>query len=263
MMVRVCEMTFLLASSLAVLPAFAGPALDVLVESYPDHLVSHDDNSITWRDGTVMPVGDEAKGLNFEELLKGPSILSQFAIPYPLGSGLKVPQLNEDPGRIRYEPFFTKMYGDCRKGDVEKRLKPVAWLPRYGGGTLMATSVNSVADRLSEVSRELEMLPKAMMKYLIPSAGIYNCRAITETDRTSVHSYGAAIDINDRYSDYWVWTKKKKGQFTWVNRIPLEIVHIFEQHGFIWGGKWYHFDTMHFEYRPEMTRLAERGWPRD
>jgi hypothetical protein len=29
-------------------------------------------------------------------------------------------------------------------------------------------------------------------------------------------------------------------------------VDIFERHGFIWGGKWGHFDTMHFEYRPEL-----------
>ena len=28
--------------------------------------------------------------------------------------------------------------------------------------------------------------------------------------------------------------------------------HIFERHGFIWGGKWHHYDTMHFEYRPEL-----------
>jgi peptidoglycan LD-endopeptidase CwlK len=32
----------------------------------------------------------------------------------------------------------------------------------------------------------------------------------------------------------------------------MEIVAIFEKHGFIWGGKWYHYDTMHFEYRPEL-----------
>ncbi|MFY4861157.1 M15 family metallopeptidase, partial [Aliarcobacter butzleri] len=36
------------------------------------------------------------------------------------------------------------------------------------------------------------------------------------------------------------------------NKIPLEIVEIFEKYGFIWGGRWYHFDTMHFEYRPEL-----------
>jgi hypothetical protein len=37
--------------------------------------------------------------------------------------------------------------------------------------------------------------------------------------------------------------------------MPQEIVDIFERHGFIWGGKWYHYDTMHFEYRPELTGL--------
>jgi|GEM_PF-645494 len=26
---------------------------------------------------------------------------------------------------------------------------------------------------------------------------------------------------------------------------------VFEKHGFIWGGRWKHYDTMHFEYRPE------------
>jgi hypothetical protein len=38
------------------------------------------------------------------------------------------------------------------------------------------------------------------------------------------------------------------------NRIPHRIVEIFERHGFIWGGKWYHYDTMHFEYRPELLQ---------
>ena len=33
---------------------------------------------------------------------------------------------------------------------------------------------------------------------------------------------------------------------------PLEIVEIFERHGFIWGGRWKHYDTMHFEFRPEL-----------
>ena len=37
-----------------------------------------------------------------------------------------------------------------------------------------------------------------------------------------------------------------------VNRIPPDIVAAFERHGFIWGGRWMHFDTMHFEFRPEL-----------
>jgi hypothetical protein len=27
-------------------------------------------------------------------------------------------------------------------------------------------------------------------------------------------------------------------------------------YGFIWGGKWLFFDTMHFEYRPEILILS-------
>ncbi len=38
----------------------------------------------------------------------------------------------------------------------------------------------------------------------------------------------------------------------WRNAIPLEIVAAFERRGFIWGGRWAHYDTMHFEYRPEL-----------
>jgi hypothetical protein len=139
----------------------------------------------------------------------------------------------------------------------------VQWLPQHGGGTLMVTDINGVADRLAAVSRELERLPARLIKFLVPSAGTYNCRPIAETDRLSVHAYGAAIDVNTKYSDYWLWAKRKEktNEPVWRNRIPLEIVEIFERHGFIWGGKWYHFDTMHFEYRPEIIALARNGWP--
>ena len=50
---------------------------------------------------------------------------------------------------------------------------------------------------------------------------------------------------------HWYW-RPHHGAIVYRNRMPAEIVAIFEKHGFIWGGKWYHFDTMHFEYRPEL-----------
>ena len=43
-----------------------------------------------------------------------------------------------------------------------------------------------------------------------------------------------------------------RGQREPARNGQLLIVEIFERHGFIWGGKWYHYDTMHFEYRPEL-----------
>jgi hypothetical protein len=106
---------------------------------------------------------------------------------------------------------------------------------------------------LSDVLALLEKLPPAMTRYLVPSAGTLNCRVIAGTDRMSMHAYGAAIDINTRFTDYWLWAKAPKaGLIPYRNRIPQAIVDVFERHGFIWGGKWYHYDTMHFEYRPEL-----------
>ena len=67
-----------------------------------------------------------------------------------------------------------------------------------------------------------------------------------------MHSWGAAIDINAARADYWLWHGSGVIDAGLVNRIPTEIVAIFARHGFIWGGKWSHYDTMHFEYRPEL-----------
>ena len=243
--------------------ASANPALDALVAAYPAHLAGYDQKDLIWKDGTRMPLGSGGPDKSFQELLDNPGIKDQFAIPYPLGGPLKTPALNEDPGRIRNEKFFLKMYGDCRKGEVAKRLAKAAWMPSRRGGTLSVTTVNDVHERLAAVVKDLETLPADMTKYLVPSAGTYNCRTIANTTRLSVHAFAAAIDVNDKLSDYWEWSKGRDGVITWKNRIPAVIGDVFERHGFIWGAKWYHFDTMHFEYRPEIIALARQGWPKN
>ncbi|MDR3247464.1 MAG: M15 family metallopeptidase [Treponema sp.] len=34
------------------------------------------------------------------------------------------------------------------------------------------------------------------------------------------------------------------------------MIKAFESYGFVWGGKWMFYDTMHFEYRPEIFILS-------
>jgi hypothetical protein len=74
-------------------------------------------------------------------------------------------------------------------------------------------------------------------------------------------SYGLAptniLDVNAKYSDHWRWASKAGNDPKWQNQIPVPVVRIFEKHGFIWGGYWYHYDTMHFEYRPELLPAGE------
>jgi D-alanyl-D-alanine carboxypeptidase len=246
---------------LAATPIRADPALDALVAAYPDHLASHDGTHLVWKDGTRMPVSDGRTGKTFEQLLNEPDIKDQFAFAYPLGPEVKQPPLNYDPGRPRFEPFFVKMYGDCKKGEVAKRLRPVAWMPERGGSRLSVTTVNGIDLKLAAVVKDLGSLPADMTKYLVPSAGTYNCRVIRNTSRLSVHAFAAALDINNKEADYWEFLKDRTGAFNWRNRVPGVIGEIFERHGFIWGAKWFHVDSMHFEYRPELITLSRQGWP--
>ncbi len=222
-----------------------------LVAAYPSQLKGFEGNDLIWQDGTRMPFDDGIDNKPFETLLERPSIKDQFRMVYSPGESGAPPAMNFDPGRVRNEAFFNKMYGDCTKDDLKGKLTSIAWVPKYQGGRVAFTTVNDAAKHLSEVSAELETLSKDDAKYLAPSAGTLNCRSIAGTTRKSMHAYGAAIDINTKYSDYWRWARGEAGK-DYKNQIPYAVIAIFEKHGFIWGGKWSHFDTMHFEYRPEL-----------
>lgn len=226
-------------------------SLDRLVRAYPEALSGHDDGHLFWKDGTAMAVGGATSAKSFDEQLRNASILDQLRVPYKKGA-VQPPSLNEDPGRFRNEAFFKKMYGDCNQGDFQKKLVTVTWLPRSWGKSIQVTRINGVADHLREVSAEIEKLEPAIKAAAFPIAGVLSCRSVADTGKMSMHGYAAAIDLNLKYSDYWLWAGKAK-TIPYRNKMPQEIVDIFERHGFIWGGKWYHYDTMHFEYRPELV----------
>ncbi len=220
-----------------------------LLKAYPDFLDSADDNNLYWKDGTIMQWDDGIKNKTHEEMLDNPDLEDMMSQKYVKGSNWgSPPDENFEPGRIRYEPFFTKMYGSS-SGEVQQNLVNVNWLPSICGCTIQFNSINQAADKMREVSDEIEAtLPAELYKYVSKTSGTFNWRKIAGTNRLSTHAFGTAIDINTKYSNYWKW----EGSTTWRNQIPIEIVEIFEKHGFIWGGKWYHYDTMHFEYRPEL-----------
>jgi hypothetical protein len=238
-----------LFSSLAGTAAAAdATALDALIRAYPEQLAGYDSTYLIWRDGTRMPLSDGQPSKSFEEMLRHGSILDQIRFPYPAGVSAAAPVPQGDPGRIRNRAFFDKMYGDCWKAEVTSRLVPVVWLPQSWAHVVRVTSVNGVAERLAEVSAELDALSAPVKRYVYPPAGTYNCRTVADTAEPSMHSWGAAIDINAAHAEYWLWPRAAS-----ANALPAEIIDIFERHGFIWGGKWSHYDTMHFEYRPELV----------
>ena len=158
-----------------------------------------------------------------------------------------------DAGRVRNEPFFRKMYGNT-KNEVKKNLVTVTWCPKLVNQQILITTINGVDKKVALLSAEIDKNPD-LKKYVTNIGGTFNWRTIAGSNRLSMHSFGMTIDINVSYSDYWQWQCKCSDEnkpLKYRNKIPEKLVKIFEKYGFIWGGNWIHFDTMHFEYRPEL-----------
>jgi hypothetical protein len=100
----------------------------------------------------------------------------------------------------------------------------------------------------------------------------WNWRSIADTQSRSFHAYGAALDILPANSGgketYWLWASRRKAgasgaapdwwAVSYDKRLhpPAAVIRAFESLGFVWGGKWLFYDTMHFEYRPEILILG-------
>lgn len=228
--------------------------LALLANAYPEAIAEIGEGWLVLRDGgAVLPIDDGRQKSHAEKLASGDleDSLSQI---YPLGPCAKPPAVDFDPGRIRSEAFMKRLYGGSA-ARVRRELVTVNWF----GERLRVTSRHGVAKALQAVETELASRPK-LKRYLVPSAGTFNWRNIAGARTLSVHSFGAAIDLNTGFADYWRWAGRgKSGTAPYRNRYPFEIVEVFEKHGFIWGGRWYHFDTMHFEYRPELIAIARQA----
>ncbi len=240
--------------------------LERLKKAYPNQIKSYDDHDVVWSDHTRMLIGKDKSEKMLQEKLDSPSFYDQLTqSSYVAGKPINANSFHpvNDAGRIRYEPFFRKMYGNTVQA-VMKKLVTIYWMPSVFGKRypLLVTTINGVNIKLTHISKELEQLVQKhpeFLKYLRDPGGAFNWRTINHTNRLSAHSFGMSIDINPAYSNYWQSDLERMGQpiseaspLTYKSDIPWDIVVIFENHGFIWGGKWYHYDTMHFEYRPEM-----------
>jgi len=110
---------------------------------------------------------------------------------------------------------------------------------------------------------------KAFIASIADVAG-YTWRNIADTNSLSGHAYGIAVDIIPKNMakqiTYWLWSKEYNEEWysiPYEDRFmpPQTFIEVFENHGFVWGGKWFYFDTIHFEYKPEILIL--NGWDLD
>ncbi len=222
-----------------------------LVESYGEFIESFEPNddagTVVMKDGAHLPF-DDGRPKTFEEKLDDPDLEDQLALSYPKGPVVSPAAVNFDPGRVRVEAFFKSVYGRTPK-EVTANLVSIDWPARKGAKEIRFNRNAQAALALSRVAEGLKDLDSASRKVAYAVGGTYNHRKVAGTGRLSAHAFGIAIDIDVKHSAYWRWSKTF---LSFVSNIPQDVIDLFERNKFIWGGKWYHFDTMHFEYRPEL-----------
>lgn len=130
-------------------------------------------------------------------------------------------------------------------------------------------------DEIAAIEEELTALSagdRELRTYIesLSNAEGFSWRQIADTASLSYHSYGAAMDFLSKStagkSVYWLWRKGFDPEWYLLpygerHMPPEPFIEAFERRGFIWGGKWFYFDTIHFEYRPEILALS--GWLRE
>ncbi len=221
------------------------------VEGYGDLIVSADEHSLVLKDGTRFPYHTDSSKASWDEKINNADLAVQLSQRYDAGGYDTPPPYLFDPGRLRYQPFFQALYGKNQKS-VEKNLVHILWPTLKGSIKLPVSKVGGADKKLYAIGQEIAKLPKSD-RIWAEGATTYAYRVIKDTDRLSMHSFGIAIDLAPAKTQYWKdENPSETAHIGYKNTMPLSIVRIFEKHGFIWGGRWYHYDTMHFEYRPEL-----------
>lgn len=242
------------------LPKDAALDLAVLRAAYPGVIAGLERDAsghlaLVLADGARLPY-DDGRQRTPQQALDAPDVRTMLAQIYPFGpvdAATANPAPRFDPGRARVEALFLRLYGTSEAA-VRANCRSV----RFDGHGVAFQKRFGAAEALERVWKRLEPQLAAHPEWsavLRPFGGALAWRRIAGTRRLSVHSFGAAVDLNPRLP-YWRTEAHPDGVPRRRLDFPPEILAAFEAEGFIWGGKWASFDLMHFEYRPELILKA-------
>jgi hypothetical protein len=254
--------------------------LEALAAAYPDRIgaaalldgdwaIPLDGQWFFWAHGRILPQAERGDWEGYARY--------RF-YPYPPGDLPPLPDLDaESAARLkkaleesrlrpprRSEVFLERLFKAGSRAETRQRIVTVDF---FG----FSVQVHQrVAAALQEVARECEAARRSDPRTAAFLAGLaeidgFNYRDVAGTLSRSYHGYGLAVDLIPKSyggkAPYWRWVMDRDDRW-WATpyekrwAVPRPVVTAFERHGFVWGGKWLFFDTMHFEYRPEILLLA-------
>ena len=255
-------------------PQAAG-VIEALARAYPgrvqeaayrdgDWAVQVGDTWFYWAEGRMLPSELRAQWESFApyRFYRYPAVLPPVSAPDSRTRERlrSIVERNEASPPERHEGLLSSLYQAGTRGQTEARLVSVDFLGlAVRVHRQAAPALSAVAEELERL-READPVVKAFLADLKGLAG-YNWRPIDGTRSRSYHSYGIAVDLVPRHYNgrqvYWRWSMEHDPDWyaipyarRWM--VPEVVVRAFEARGFAWGGKWLFFDTIHFEYRPEL-----------
>lgn len=176
----------------------------------------------------------------------------------------KIKEVTSKEGREKEPidpPFLYDFIYECKtRQSLESHIVRTEFL----GFTL--TVHERIKEPLSRVEAKIKNLPKtdALNSFIstLNRVDCYNWRTVRDTENRSFHSLALAIDVLPKgyyqKSIYWGWQRQWDSENWWKTPLerrwmpPQEVINIFVEEGFLWGGSWIVWDNMHFEYRPEV-----------
>jgi len=254
--------------------------LKALASAYPDRIskaaprdgdwaVEVDGEWLFWAHGRILP---QSQRMNWERYVRfrfyhyTPGVLP----PLPHLDAEAAARLKKalEEARLRpprrSEAFLESLFAAGSRTQTASRIVTVDFLG-------FPVKVHQrIAEALRNVASECDALRRTDPQAARFLGGLskidgFNYREVAGTLTRSYHSYGLAVDLIPKsyggQDPYWRWVMDRTDQW-WATpyerrwMVPSSIVAAFEKQGFVWGGKWMFFDTMHFEYRPEIFVLA-------
>jgi hypothetical protein len=166
-------------------------------------------------------------------------------------------------GTIR-SPFFETIWQSRSRAGA---FSCQQWIDFLGRSVHIHRDIAAPLGRVEARIQELAKNEPEIQNWLknLHSITGWNWRNVAGSENRSFHAYGAAVDLlmkaQTGMETYWQWTAAKGIDWRSVpvekrQNPPTAVIRAFEEQGFIWGGRWSRYDTMHFEYHPELLILG-------
>jgi len=247
-----------------------------LVAAYPGYVLSAElryIESTGTADWAVLVRGTwfyytDGKLLPEELLYRAPRYDPIFFYSHPRGLSRGTPpelinrrrETGSSRQQNRSHHFFNALYSASNRNEALEQIRTIHFLGRnINVHYMIVEKLNSIEERILTAS-ETDGQVQAYIDNIETIAG-WSWREVSGSGTRSFHSFGIAIDILPGELGgrqiYWQWAGPNWRSIPRQHRYnpPDAVIRAFESFGFFWGGHWLPFDTIHFEYRPEVFIL--------